>query len=199
MERARSIWSSAKAVTVVETLPLVPTINRAVAVVPPKTLTKFRDQGRDVVVHKLASPIMMKCFVGPPYRVTEVAVLDLCFETDASPLTLMNVKCWVSGGDLPSSVGDILLSRAIMYKFGYDLRSMLREAAAMADEYDMSEAISYSGVVKAVMMASHELVDNLATEEEALLPLEFDACFPDLAIVEPHEETAKVKSLLDSK
>ncbi|RQM12335.1 hypothetical protein B5M09_011258 [Aphanomyces astaci] len=142
------------------------------SVVPPKTLTKFRDQRRDVIVHKLASPIMVKGFVGPPYRVTEEAVLDLCFETDGGPLTLMNVKCWVSGGGLPSSVDDILLSRAIMYKLGYDPRSMLREAAAMADEYDMSEAISYSGVVKAVMMASHELVDDLATEEEALLSMD---------------------------
>ncbi|RQM29190.1 hypothetical protein B5M09_011848 [Aphanomyces astaci] len=57
----------------------------------------------------------VKGFVGPSHSVTEEATIDLRFETDAGPLMLTNVKCWVSTGVLPANVGDILLSRAIMY------------------------------------------------------------------------------------
>ncbi|RLO01168.1 hypothetical protein DYB28_014791 [Aphanomyces astaci] len=79
---------------------------------------------------------------------------------------LPNVKCWVSTGNLPANVGDILLSRAIMYKLGFDPRAMLREAASFTDAIDMADAVSHSGVVQAVLVVSHELVDDLAEEEE---------------------------------
>ncbi|RHY00208.1 hypothetical protein DYB36_013349, partial [Aphanomyces astaci] len=122
--------------------------------------------------------------------------MDLRFETDAGPLMLTNIKCWVSTGELPTNVGDILLSRAIMYKLGFDPRAMLREAASMTDEIDMADAVSHSGVVQAV---SHELVDDLAGEEEELLPLEMDSYFPDIVAVDAAAETTKVKEVLDAK
>ncbi len=125
--------------------------------------------------------------------------MDLRFETDAGPLLLTNVRCWVSSGDLRTNVGDILLSRAIMYKLGFDPRSMLREAASMADEYDMADVVSTSGMVRAVMAVSHELTDDLAAEEEALVPLEMAACFPDLAEVDVGAELAKVQTVLDAR
>ncbi|KAF0717917.1 Aste57867_2019 [Aphanomyces stellatus] len=125
--------------------------------------------------------------------------MDLRFETDAGPLMLKNVKVWVSTGDLPANVGDILLSRAIMYKLGFDPRAMLREAASVTDAIDMANAVSHSGVVQAVLAVSHELVDDLAEEEEDLVPLEMDACVPDMAAVDIASETAKVKVVLDAK
>ncbi|RLO02024.1 hypothetical protein DYB28_014860, partial [Aphanomyces astaci] len=124
--------------------------------------------------------------------------MDLRFETDAGPLMLTNVKCWVSTGNLPANVGDILSSRAIMYKLGFDPRAMLREAASVTDAIDMADAVSHSGVVQAVL---DELVDDLAEEEEEeeLLPLEMDSCFPDMVAVNAAAETAKVKVVLDAK
>ncbi|RLO02002.1 hypothetical protein DYB28_001056 [Aphanomyces astaci] len=85
------------------------------SVVPPTTLVKLKKLGRNVLVTKLKIPIKVKGFVGPAHSVTEEATMDLRFETDAGPLMLTNVKCWVSTGDIPANVGDILLSRAIMY------------------------------------------------------------------------------------
>ncbi|KAF0711038.1 hypothetical protein As57867_005399, partial [Aphanomyces stellatus] len=169
------------------------------SVVPPSTLAKLKKQGRDIVVTKLKAPIKVKGFVGPTHVVTEEATMDLRFETDAGPLMLKNVKCWVSTGDLPANVGDILLSRAIMYKLGFDPRAMLREAASVTDAIDMADAVSHSGVVQAVLAVSHELVDDLAEEEEDLVPLEMNACFPDMAAVDAASETAKVKVVLDAK
>ncbi|CAK4640565.1 unnamed protein product, partial [Aphanomyces euteiches] len=168
------------------------------SVVPPTTLKKLTKHGREVPVVKLRTPVLVKGFNGPTYSVIEEAVLDLIFNTEASPLLLRNVKCWVSGDDLPAGVGEILLSRAIMYKLGYDPRSMLRDAALVADQYDMADVTSPSGVVTAVMLACNELVDDLAAEEEQLLPLELDTCFPDLK-VDVQDETAKVQDDLDAK
>ncbi|RHZ01658.1 hypothetical protein DYB35_012682, partial [Aphanomyces astaci] len=195
MERARSIWKETKLATVVETVDVAEvSLDNAVmcaarvvcvagqaflldasfdssadqSVVPPVTLAKLNKLG---------------------YNFLE-ATMDLRFETDAGPLMLTNVKCWVSTGDLPANVGDILLSRAIMYK----LRAMLREAASMTDAIDMADAVSHSGVVQVV---SHELVDDLAEEEEELLPLEMDSCFPDMVAVDATAETTKVKEVLD--
>ncbi|RLO07446.1 hypothetical protein DYB28_009277 [Aphanomyces astaci] len=85
------------------------------SVVPHATLAKLKKQGRNVLVTKLKTPI----------------------KTDAGPLMLTNVKCWVSTGNLPANVGDILLSRAIMHKLGFDPRAMLREAASVTDAIDM--------------------------------------------------------------
>ncbi|RHY74097.1 hypothetical protein DYB34_013616, partial [Aphanomyces astaci] len=41
-------------------------------------------------------------------------------------------------GRLPANVGDILLSRAIIYKLGFDPRAMLREAASVTGAIDMA-------------------------------------------------------------
>ncbi|RHY54925.1 hypothetical protein DYB30_013223, partial [Aphanomyces astaci] len=226
MERARSIWKETKSVTVVETVDVAEvSLDNAVmcaarvvcvagqavsldasfdsgadqSVVPPATLSKLKKQGRNVLVTKLKTPIKVKGFVGPAHTVTEEATMDLRFETDAGPLMLTNVKCWVSTGNLPANVGDILLSRAIMYKLGFDPRAMLREAASFTDAIDMADAVSHSGVVQAVLAVSHELVDDLAEEEEELLPLEMDSCFPDMVSVDAAAETAKVKVVLDAK
>ncbi|RQM21703.1 hypothetical protein B5M09_009480, partial [Aphanomyces astaci] len=226
MERARSIWKETKSVTVVETVDVAEvSLDNAVmcaarvvcvagqavsldasfdsgadqSVVPPATLAKLKKQGRNVLVTKLKTPIKVKGFVGPAHTVTEEATMDLRFETDAGPLMLTNVKCWVSTGNLPANVGDILLSRAIMYKLGFDPRAMLREAASFTDAIDMADAVSHSGVVQAVLAVSHELVDDLAEEEEELLPLEMDSCFPDMVAVDAAAETAKVKVVLDAK
>ncbi|KAF0701908.1 hypothetical protein AaE_016248 [Aphanomyces astaci] len=209
MERARSIWKETKSVTVVETVDVAEvSLDNAVmcaarvvcvagqavsldasfdsgadqSVVPPATLTKLKKQGRNVLVTKLKTPMKVQGFVGPAHTVTEEATMDLRFETDAGPLMLTNVKCWVSTGNLPANVGDILLSRAIMYKLGFDPRAMLREAASFTDAIDMADAVSHSGVVQAVLAVSHELVDDLAEEEEELLPLEMDSCFPDMVV-----------------
>ncbi|RHY17436.1 hypothetical protein DYB36_010717 [Aphanomyces astaci] len=94
-------------------------------------------------------------------------------------------------GRLPANVGDILLSRAIIYKLGFDPRAMLREAASVTGAIDMADAVSHSGVVLAV---SHELVDNLAEEEDELLPLDMNSYFPDMVAVD-----AEVKVVLDAK
>ncbi|RHY52352.1 hypothetical protein DYB30_010203, partial [Aphanomyces astaci] len=164
------------------------------SVMPPSTLRMLQDAGRDVVVTDLPAPVVVRGFVGPSHTVTQEVKLDLMFDTDAGPLMLTNVKCWLSLGNLPHGVGDILLSRPIMYKLGYDPHSMLREAAAVCSEYDMANVESTSGVVKAVMLATkQELTDDLAEEEEALVPMELAACFPDMTPVDPKVEQAKVQ------
>ncbi|KAF0717915.1 Aste57867_2017 [Aphanomyces stellatus] len=209
MERARAVWKETKAVTVVESVEVAEvTLGNAVlctarvvcvagqavsldtsfdsgadqSVVPPKTLAMLKKQGKDVVVTKLQTPGKQRW---------------IC--VSSGPLMLTNVQCWVSTGDLPANVGDILLSRAIMYKLGFDPRAMLREAAAVTDEIDMADDSSHSGVVQAVMAVSHELVDDLTEEEEDLVPLEMDACFPDMVAVDAAAEAARVKVVLDAK
>ena len=114
-------------------------------------------------------------------------------------MKLRNVRCWVSDGDLPSGVGDILLSRAIMYQLGYGPRNMLRDAAFLKSEYDMQHAKAPSGVVKAIMALNHELTDELAAEEEALVPLELDSCFPELQVVDAEQEKDRVRAVLDER
>ncbi|RHY22414.1 hypothetical protein DYB36_012374 [Aphanomyces astaci] len=152
----------------------------------------LKDAGRDAVVTDLLTPVVVRGFVGPSHTVTQEVKLTLKFETDVGSLVLANVKCWLSVGNLPTGVGDILLSRPIMHRLGYDPQSMLREAAAVCSEYDMEDVESTSGVVRAVMLATkQELVDDLAAEEEALVPMELAACFPDMTPVDPAVEQAK--------
>ncbi|RQM22576.1 hypothetical protein B5M09_007402 [Aphanomyces astaci] len=194
MDRAKAIWAEArgegkteKAITIAKEVKTVEpseesavlcaarvvcTASQAVAldasfdsgahqsVIPPKTLQMLKDAGRDVVVTDLPTPLPIK------------------FEADVGSLVLAKVKCWLSVGNLPAGVGDILLSRPIMHKLGCDPQSKLREAAAVCSEYDMKDVESTSGVVKTVMLATkQELVDDLAEEEEALVPMELAACF----------------------
>ncbi|ETV71525.1 hypothetical protein H257_13188 [Aphanomyces astaci] len=145
------------------------------SVIPPKTLQMLKDAGRDVVVTDLPTPVVVR----------EVK-LPIKFEADVGSLVLAKVKCWLSVGNLPAGVGDILLSRPIMHKLGCDPQSKLREAAAVCSEYDMKDVESTSGVVKTVMLATkQELVDDLAEEEEALVPMELAA--------------SKVQAVLDAR
>ncbi|RQM22268.1 hypothetical protein B5M09_010985 [Aphanomyces astaci] len=143
MDRAKAIWAEAqgegkmeKAVTIAKE-----------SVIPPKTFQLLKDAGRDVVVTDLPTPVLVRGFVGPSHTVTQEVKLTLKFETDVSSLVLANVKCWLFVGNLTAGVGDILLSRPIMHKLGYDPQSMLREAAAVFSEYDMEYVESTSGVV----------------------------------------------------
>ncbi|RLO09286.1 hypothetical protein DYB28_011025 [Aphanomyces astaci] len=191
MERARSIWKETKLATVVETVDVAEvSLDNAVMCAARVVCVAGQAFLLDASFDSSADQSVV-----PPVTLAKLnkeATMDLRFETDAGPLMLTNVKCWVSTGDLPANVGDILLSRAIMYK----LRAMLREAASMTDTIDMADAVSHSGVVQVV---SHELVDDLAEEEEELLPLEMDSCFPDMVAVDATAETTKVKEVLDAK
>ncbi|KAH9095141.1 hypothetical protein Ae201684P_009996 [Aphanomyces euteiches] len=142
---------------------------------------------------------MVKGFVGAAYQVNEEATLDLQFNTESGPLLLANVKCWLVAEDLPGSVGHILLSRPIMIKLGYDPLTLLKDAAIISDEYDMQDAVANSGAVKAVLFAQQEMVDDLASEEAELVPMELDACFPEVNKTSGDETRAEVKAVLDSK
>ncbi|ETV72204.1 hypothetical protein H257_12679 [Aphanomyces astaci] len=230
MNRAKIVWADARegrAVAVVKNVRVVEpseetaimcaarvvcTASQAVAldasfdsgadqsVIPPNTLRMLQDAGRDVTVMDLSAPVAVRGFVGPSHTVTQEVKLDLKFDTDAGPLMLSNVKCWLSLGNLPHGVGDILLSRPIMYKLGYDPHSILREAAAVSSEYDIADVESTSGVVKAVMLATkQELTDDLADEEQVLVPMELAAFFPDMTPVDPMVEQAKVQLVLDTR
>ena len=229
MDRAREVWAEKKAaaVTVAKMVKVVEpseetavmcaarvvcTASQAIAldasfdsgvdqsVIPPSTLRMLQDAGREVMVSDLPAPVVVRGFVGPSHTVTQEVKFDLKFDTDAGPLMLTNVKCWLSLGDLPRGVGDILLSRPIMYKLGYDPQTMLREAAAVCSEYDMTDVESASGVIKAVMIATkQELTDDLAEEEEALVPMELAACFPDMTPVDQMAEQAKVQLVLNTR
>ncbi|ETV79143.1 hypothetical protein H257_07230 [Aphanomyces astaci] len=161
MDRAKAIWAEAqgegkmeKAVTIAKEVKTVePTLDASFdsgadqSVIPPKTFQLLKDAGRDVVVTDLPTPVLVRGFVGPSHTVTQEVKLTLKFETDVSSLVLANVKCWLFVGNLTAGVGDILLSRPIMHKLGYDPQSMLREAAAVFSEYDMEYVESTSGVV----------------------------------------------------
>ncbi|RHY87322.1 hypothetical protein DYB31_015323, partial [Aphanomyces astaci] len=140
------------------------------SVVPPATLAKLKKQGHNVLVTKLKTPIKVKGFVGPAHTVTEEATMDLRFVTDAGPLMLTNVKCWV-----PTSVTSCCVLHRCDRHGRRDLAQ--RGRAGRADE----------------------LVDDLVEEEEELLPLEMDSCFPDMVAVDAAAETAKVKVVLDAK
>ncbi|CAK4670190.1 unnamed protein product, partial [Aphanomyces euteiches] len=140
------------------------------SVVPPTTLKKLTKHGREVPVVKLRTPVSVKGFNGPTYSVIEEAVLDLIFNTEAGPLLLRNVKCWVS----------VALS----------CTNWVMTHVPCSEKYDMADVTSPSGVVTAVMLACNELVDDLAAEEEQFLQLELDTCFPDLK-VDVQDETAK--------
>ncbi|CAK4770906.1 unnamed protein product, partial [Aphanomyces euteiches] len=153
------------------------------SVLPRKTLELLRAQGKMVKVTKLESPIMVKGFVGAAYQVNEEATLDLRFNTESGPLLLANVKC----------------CRPIMVKLGYDPLTLLKDAAIISDEYDMQDAVANSGVVKAVLFAQQEMVDDLASEEAELVPMELDACFPEVNKTSGDETRAEVKAVLDSK
>ncbi|RHY89315.1 hypothetical protein DYB35_013789, partial [Aphanomyces astaci] len=144
------------------------------SVIPPNTLRMLQDAGRDVTVMDVSAPVAVRGFVGPSHTVTQEVKLDLKFDTDAGPLMLTNL--------------------------GYDPHSMLREAAAVSSEYDMADVESTSGVVKAVMLATkQELTDDLADEEQVLVPMELAACFPDMTPVDPMVEQAKVQLVLDTR
>ncbi|CAK4720530.1 unnamed protein product, partial [Aphanomyces euteiches] len=163
------------------------------SVLPRKTLELLRAQGKMVKVTKLESPTMVKGFVGAAYQVNEEATLDLRFNTESGPLLLANIKCWLVAEDLPGSVGHILLSRPTMVKLGYGPLTLLEDAAIISDEYDMQDAVANSGVVKAVLFAQQEMVDDLASEEAELVPMELDACFPEVNKTSGDETRAEVK------
>jgi hypothetical protein len=130
----------ARVVCVVEeALPVTVTFDSGAdqSVIPPKTLEMLKEAGKYVKIYKLAKPVAVKGFAGSSHTVEEEAVLTLKFDTEAGKLVLANVRFWVASGDLPAGIGDMLLSRPIMYKLGYDPKTMLRQAAEACGEYDI--------------------------------------------------------------
>ncbi|RHY22043.1 hypothetical protein DYB25_006383 [Aphanomyces astaci] len=167
----------------------VAVVNVDRSVIPPRTLQMLKDAGRDAVVTDLLTPVVVRGFVGPSHTVTQEVKLTLKFETDVGSLVLANVKCWLSVGNLPTGVGDILLSRPIMHRLGYDPQSMLREAAAVCSEYDMEDVESTSGVFVALtteFKVDVEAYLSTLTWKEGVTPMktlqditDYNAAHPD--------------------
>jgi hypothetical protein len=110
------------------------------SVVDPAFIKVLEQQGKWIALRKLTTPVIVGGFVaGMEIEVSHEAKLKMTFATPSGQLVLTNVKCWISTDALPPGMGDVLLSRPIMLKLGYDPQSMLNKARESADEYDMSD------------------------------------------------------------
>lgn len=73
-------------------------------------------------------PKPLTTFAGGQVLVNREVTIDLTFRTPGGPLVLQNVRCWVTDAPLPSSLGDILLSREITHRLGYSPRRLIEQA-----------------------------------------------------------------------
>jgi hypothetical protein len=80
-------------------------------------------------------------FSNEPMSNDEEITFNLILPTECGDLVLRNVKAWVSKSPLPQGLGDVLLSRDIIKKLGYDQQELLTKAQQDCPEYEVGGAV----------------------------------------------------------
>ncbi|KAL4151482.1 hypothetical protein PRNP1_008427 [Phytophthora ramorum] len=82
-------------------------------------------------IRNLDARVKAEGFGGAVVIITQEVKLNLAVNTPAGKLLLTNVVCWISPEELPAGKGDVLLSRPLMRKLGYDPVEILAKARAL--------------------------------------------------------------------
>lgn len=159
---------------------VTPDSGAEVTVVTPKLVKALKDRGVWLSSLDLDSVAAVTGIGAKPVPVKTKVKLDLKFSTPGGPLVLANVVCWVTAQQLPRGMGDLLLSRPVMERLGYNPERLLADAQRMQPTYDMGdldEAVVHG--VKSVLAyaGSTEMVQQ--TDEERNFEENEDLmCFP---------------------
>lgn len=92
-------------------------------------------------------------------------------------------------------MGDILLSRDVMMRLGYNPAGIFETARKHQEEFDMDAVAMFDEMDKVNwhVLAAVEYEDGITPEEEALIPEEDEACFPE---VQPDFMSEKTRLML---
>uniref|UniRef100_H3H500 Chromo domain-containing protein n=1 Tax=Phytophthora ramorum TaxID=164328 RepID=H3H500_PHYRM len=134
-------------------------------------------------IRNLDARVKAEGFGGAVVIITQEVKLNLAVNTPAGKLLLTNVVCWISPEELPAGKGDVLLSRPLMRKLGYDPVEILAKARALNSVMDMEDVTAgVEGGLRHVMAVAARS-DRLTTapEEASFYPDEDQACFPTIA------------------
>ena len=162
----------------------------------PSFVKRLLEEGKIVEIRELKEKILVSGFSNDTKtEITKEVKLDLQFDTPNGKLKLRNVNCWIAPNDLPTDLGDILLSRPVMRRLGYDPEERLRNAFPV---YDLEENGG------AVLQWEPKLYDTGVggqsfTDEDALLHKEEkNGCFPEMDLSED-EDARQVRGILKAK
>jgi hypothetical protein len=96
----------------------------------------------DVEVKSLGTPQKTFAFNGAEVEITDYIKVDLAFPVATGGTLLMkNLVCLVQDDELPASCSDLLVSRNVMGKLGFDAASLLSKASKIQKVWDFESYI----------------------------------------------------------
>jgi hypothetical protein len=107
-----------------------------VCVISPTAVEKLKAMG-SVREKKFETSKVLRAFSGAKMDVEREVCLDLCVPTECGDLHVRDVNCWVSKQPMPTTLGDLLLSRGVMNLLGYNEDAFLLAARQRQCEYIM--------------------------------------------------------------
>jgi len=118
---------------------VTPDSGAEVTVVTPKLIKELKDHGVWLSSQDLPRTAAVTGIGDKPVPVKTKVKLDLRFLTPGGPLVLENVVCWVTTQQLPRGMGDLLLSRPVMERLGYNSERLLADSQRVQHTYDMGD------------------------------------------------------------
>jgi hypothetical protein len=176
---------------------ITPDSGADVSVVTSKLLRELTDSGTWLTHLDIAGDAAVTGMGDKPVPVKSKVKLDLRFTTPGWPLVLRNVICWVTEQQLPSGIGDLLLSRWVMARLGYSPDKLLDAAQQLQPEWDMGD-IEDSGVATVLAFAGSTEAHQRTEEERAMEEDEDRACFPTFDD-DPGVEREEIRRILLEK
>ncbi|KAE8983544.1 hypothetical protein PF011_g21139 [Phytophthora fragariae] len=186
-----------------EAAEVTPDTGADVTIVTRRFVESLMRRGKWVVSRNFDEPELVEGVDNTDVRIHSEVQLRLSYETAHGRLTLHNVPCWVCDGELPTGLGDLLLSRPLMERLGYDPQKLLDEASRKNASYDMSldPHEVRNGVQNRILAFSTQGREHTAAPEEAALREDEESTyFPEVDVNQDREAAAAAewKALQDS-
>ncbi|CAK4794640.1 unnamed protein product, partial [Aphanomyces euteiches] len=84
----------------------------------------------------LQAPVTALAFNGTPVVIRDGVKIDLSIPTNAGPIVMTNLRCWVQDDDLPPGCADLLVSKSVMRQLGFDQQTLLLNAQSIRPVWD---------------------------------------------------------------
>ncbi|CAK5027674.1 unnamed protein product, partial [Aphanomyces euteiches] len=92
--------------------------------------------GSTLHLKPLQAPVTALAFNGTPVVIRDGVKIDLSNPTNAGPIVMTNLRCWVQDDDLPPGCADLLVSKSVMRQLGFDQQTLLLNAQSIRPVWD---------------------------------------------------------------
>ncbi|KAF0726062.1 hypothetical protein Ae201684_015612 [Aphanomyces euteiches] len=92
--------------------------------------------GSTLHVKPLQALVTALAFNGTPVVIRDGVKIDLSIPTNAGPIVMTNLRCWVQDDDLLPGCADLLVSKSVMRQLGFDQQTFLLNAQSIRPVWD---------------------------------------------------------------